>query len=57
MALHVREDVVRREATRLASEGIVVIEEVGGRTFVALSGVSRRAAKAKPADEDDPAFG
>ena len=73
LALKLRPDVVEREARKLASQGLVVLEPLGSETYVALSGAgaslqglspkdaerlnARRAAPAKPRDEQDPAFG
>ena len=73
LALRLRPDVVEREAKRLASQGHVVLEPLGGETYVALSGAgaslmglskedrerlaARRPAPARPRDDHDPAFG
>lgn len=73
LALRGREDVVRREARRLQMQGLVTLEDVGGKTYVALTGNGitylglppkdaqrlreRRLPPARPRDDDDPAFG
>lgn len=73
LTLGVRADVVEREARRLAAQGLVVLEPLGGETYVALSGAgaslsglsakerqrlaARRPPPPEPRDEHDPAFG
>ena len=73
LALGVREDVLRREARKLAAQGLVTLEPLGEDTFVALTGAgftwlglpakdverlrARRPPPPRPRDDDDPAFG
>ncbi|MHB8604617.1 MAG: hypothetical protein ACYDCK_05125 [Thermoplasmatota archaeon] len=55
LALGARPDAVRFEVKRLAARGLVVVEDVGGKRWVALSGhgaLPRPPARA----DDDPAF-
>jgi hypothetical protein len=72
VALRLRADVVEREAKKLASQKLVVLEPLGDETYAALSGAgavhvgmpakeiermrARRPAPAKPRDDADPAF-
>lgn len=72
LALRLRQDVVDREARRMAAQGLVVLEPLGKDVYVALSGAgvsllglppkeaerlrARKPGPAKPRDEDDPAF-
>jgi len=73
LALQMRRDVVARDARRLATQGLVVLEPLGGETYIALSGEGvtllglppkeaeklrgRKPTPAKPRDDTDPAFG
>lgn len=73
LALGARRDVVEREARKLTSQGLVVLEPLGEDVYAALSGEgvtllglpakdaerlrNRRPAPPKPRDEQDPAFG
>lgn len=73
LALRLRPDVLEREARRLASQGLVVLEPLGEEVYVALSGAgatlqglppkeverlrARKPAPPKPRDDQDPAFG
>ena len=73
LALGLREDVVRREARKLASQKLVTLEPLGDETYVALTGEgftfmglpakdvenmrARRPPPPKPRDDHDPAFG
>lgn len=73
IALRLRPDVLEREARRLASQGLVVLEPLGEETYVALSGEgatlqglpakdverlrARKPAPPRPPDPHDPAFG
>lgn len=72
LALATREDAVAREAKRLATRGLVVLEPLGDEVYVALSGAgvtllglpareaerlrARRPGPPPPRDEHDPAF-
>lgn len=72
LALGARQDVVEREARRLAAQGLVVLEPLGDETYATLSGEgvtllglpakeaerlrARRPPPARPRDEQDPAF-
>lgn len=72
LALGAREDVVRREVRKLVAQRLVLVQEVGGKTYVALTGEGitylglpskdaqrlreRRLPSAPPRDEHDPAF-
>jgi hypothetical protein len=55
LMLHVREDALRLEVKRLAADALVIVERVGEKEYVALSGVRGRA-RAPSVQEDDPAF-
>lgn len=73
LALRLRPDVLDREARKLASQGLVVLEPLGDEVYVALSGEganlqglppkdverlrARKPAPVRPRDEHDPAFG
>lgn len=73
LALATRQDQVERETRRLAAQGLVVMEQLGDSTYVALSGAGathvglpakeiaklreRRPAPPRPRDDHDPAFG
>jgi DNA-binding transcriptional ArsR family regulator len=73
LALRAREDVVRREVRKLQMGGMVSVEQLGEKEYVALTGEGitylglpakeaqrlreRRLPPAKPRDEHDPAFG
>lgn len=73
LALQLRRDVVERDAKRLATQRLVVLEPLGEDIYVALSGEGvtllglppkeaerlrgRKAAPTNSRDETDPAFG
>lgn len=73
LALRLRPDVLEREARKLATQGLVVLEPLGDEVYVALSGAgatlqglppkdverlrARRPTPPRPRDEQDPAFG
>ena len=73
LALRIRPDVLEREARKLATQGLVILEPLGEEVYVSLSGEgatlqglpakdverlrARRPAPPKPRDERDPAFG
>ncbi|HEX2021230.1 MAG TPA: hypothetical protein VHH36_00840, partial [Candidatus Thermoplasmatota archaeon] len=73
LALGMRQDVVEREARRLAARGLVALEPLGEETYAALTGEgvtllglpakererlrARRPRPPPPRDESDPAFG
>lgn len=72
LALGAREDVVKREVAKLRVQGLVLVQEVGGKAYVTLTGGGitylglpakeaqrlreRRLPGAAPRDEHDPAF-
>jgi predicted ArsR family transcriptional regulator len=72
LALGVREDTVRRELGKLATAGLVVVEELDATTYATLTGAGityvglsakdaarlrgRKLPPARPRDDHDPAF-
>lgn len=56
LALGLRKDVVHLELLRLRASGLVTLETVGSRTFVALTGLRGPATGRTPPPPDDPAF-
>lgn len=73
LGLGLRESATRLELKKLQAQGLVILEDLDGNVFVALSGEgftylglsakdaarlkARRAPAAKPRDDSDPAFG